>query len=216
MADVDERTPEFFMPCLRQGAAGLLPLHLQPNPCNMEVRIQLERSGLAFLRLASDRLADRRQDFGGEMAVEEPPVTMVDAFEELPTGLSELSVRRQSLQKLERVLVQQVDSLATDIIDAVMDALLKPLLKRLKDPCPTSSPAWWLAWARRTRTGEPGLDASAQGSLRSLQDWLGHVVLRQAPAKPFSPTSSVSLTGGAQQEAGIQLQQRTATLVQTL
>ncbi|CAJ1393893.1 unnamed protein product [Effrenium voratum] len=138
MADVDERrlvrrTPEFFMPCLRQGAAGLLPLHLQPNPCNMEVRIQLERSGLAFLRLASDRLADRRQDFGGEMAVEEPPVTMVDAFEELPTGLSELSVRRQSLQKLERVLVQQVDSLATDIIDAVMDALLKPLLKRLKD-----------------------------------------------------------------------------------
>ena len=27
-----------------------------------QVRIQLERSGLAFLRLASDRLADRRQD----------------------------------------------------------------------------------------------------------------------------------------------------------
>lgn len=27
-----------------------------------QVRIQLERSGLAFLRLASDRLAERRQD----------------------------------------------------------------------------------------------------------------------------------------------------------
>ena len=50
-------------------------------------------------------------------------------------GLSEesLSVRLQSLQKLERVLVTQVDSLATDIIDAVVDALLKPLLKRMKD-----------------------------------------------------------------------------------
>eukprot|EP00438_Fugacium_kawagutii_P023322 Skav227003 [mRNA] locus=scaffold4219:205344:208685:- [translate_table: standard] len=44
------------------------------------------------------------------MAVVEPPTTMVDATEELPTGLSEesLGVRLKSLQKLERVLVQQV------------------------------------------------------------------------------------------------------------
>jgi hypothetical protein len=44
-----------------------------------------------------------------------------------------ITVRLQSLQKLERVIVRQVDSLPTDIIDAVSDALLKPLLKRLKD-----------------------------------------------------------------------------------
>ena len=42
-------------------------------------------------------------------------------------------MRLQSLQKLERVLVKQVDSLATDIIDQVVDALLKPLLKRMRD-----------------------------------------------------------------------------------
>ncbi|CAK9012314.1 Dynein axonemal assembly factor 5 (HEAT repeat-containing protein 2) [Durusdinium trenchii] len=87
---------------------------------------------------------------GPAMAVVEPPTTMVDALEELPTGTPEiflayiqrdinclseenLSVRLQSLQKLERVLVKQIDSLATDIVDAVVDALLKPLLKRMKD-----------------------------------------------------------------------------------
>ncbi|CAK9011892.1 Dynein axonemal assembly factor 5 (HEAT repeat-containing protein 2) [Durusdinium trenchii] len=113
---------------------------------------------------------------GPAMAVVEPPTTMVDALEELPTGTPEiflayiqrdinclseenLSVRLQSLQKLERVLVKQIDtwvnlmgviwrhwlvngnlqslgglqwhhldSLATDIVDAVVDALLKPYI----------------------------------------------------------------------------------------
>eukprot|EP00913_Durusdinium_trenchii_P003937 g3646.t1 len=64
---------------------------------------------------------------GPAMAVVEPPTTMVDALEELPTGTPEiflayiqrdinclseenLSVRLQSLQKLERVLVKQIDT----------------------------------------------------------------------------------------------------------
>lgn len=80
----------------------------------------------------------------------EPPTTLIDAFEELPTGTPEvflaflqrdinclgedaLGVRLQSMQKLERVLVQQIDRLATDVVDAVTEALLKPLCKRLKD-----------------------------------------------------------------------------------
>ncbi|CAE8619401.1 unnamed protein product [Polarella glacialis] len=80
----------------------------------------------------------------------EPPTTLIDALEEIPTGTPEtflaylqrdinclgedsLGVRLQSIQKLERILVQQADGLSTDIIDAVCDALLKPLLKRMKD-----------------------------------------------------------------------------------
>ena len=43
---------------------------------------------------------------------------------------------------------------------------------------------------------------------------LGARIAAQAAAKPFSLTSTVSLMGGAQEEAEIQLQQRTATLQQ--
>lgn len=105
-------------------------------------------SGWAKLKTEQEQL--RPAEVEPAMAVVEPPTTMVDALEELPTGTPEiflayiqrdinclaeesLSVRLTSLQKLQRLLVQQVESLATDIIDAVMDALLKPLLKRMKD-----------------------------------------------------------------------------------
>eukprot|EP00933_Yihiella_yeosuensis_P079741 TRINITY_DN93152_c0_g1_i1.p1 TRINITY_DN93152_c0_g1~~TRINITY_DN93152_c0_g1_i1.p1 ORF type:complete len:1369 (+),score=308.95 TRINITY_DN93152_c0_g1_i1:82-4188(+) len=80
----------------------------------------------------------------------EPPTTLIDVVEDLPSGTPEtflaylqrdinclgeeqLGVRLQSIQKLERILVKQVDSLSTDTVDAVCDALLKPLLKRTKD-----------------------------------------------------------------------------------
>ncbi|CAJ1448948.1 unnamed protein product, partial [Effrenium voratum] len=148
MADVDE----IWLEMQREQPSGTLPKVqdlslLQRTKKQKAPKAKPDRS--SWMRTWSANLRVEK-DFGGEMAVEEPPVTMVDAFEELPTGTPEtflafiqrdinclseekLSVRRQSLQKLERVLVQQVDSLATDIIDAVMDALLKPLLKRLKD-----------------------------------------------------------------------------------
>eukprot|EP00930_Biecheleria_cincta_P035012 TRINITY_DN24122_c0_g1_i1.p1 TRINITY_DN24122_c0_g1~~TRINITY_DN24122_c0_g1_i1.p1 ORF type:complete len:1374 (-),score=210.11 TRINITY_DN24122_c0_g1_i1:86-4207(-) len=84
------------------------------------------------------------------IAMEEPPATLLDANLDIPTGTPEtflafvqrdinclaednLSVRLQSMNKLERLLVQQIDNLPTDIIDAVCDALLKPLLKQMKD-----------------------------------------------------------------------------------
>jgi len=84
------------------------------------------------------------------MRLTEPPATLIDAMEEIPSGTPETflaylqrdinclgediqSVRLQSLQKLEGVLVRRIDKLSTDVIDAVADALLKPLLKRLKD-----------------------------------------------------------------------------------
>lgn len=80
----------------------------------------------------------------------EAPSTLIDAIEEIPSGTPEvflayiqrdinclvednLSIRVNSLTKLQRVLVTQIDSLSTDVIDAATDALLKPLLKRLKD-----------------------------------------------------------------------------------
>ena len=44
-----------------------------------------------------------------------------------------LGVRVSSLQKLERVLVKQIESLPTDTVDLVAEATLKPLLKRMKD-----------------------------------------------------------------------------------
>lgn len=89
------------------------------------------------------------QDFQS-IKMTEAPNTLVDAIEEIPAGTPELflayiqrdinclvednlAVRQKSLQKLERLLVHQIDGLSTDIIDAVTDALLKPLLKRLKD-----------------------------------------------------------------------------------
>lgn len=80
----------------------------------------------------------------------EPPATLMDIREDIPSDTPEtflaymqrdinclgedaLGVRLQSLQKLERVLVRRIDDLSTDIVDAVLDALLKPLLKRFKD-----------------------------------------------------------------------------------
>lgn len=80
----------------------------------------------------------------------EPPSTLMDALGDIPCETPETflaylqrdinclaedsaTVRLQSLQKLERVLVKQADTLPTDIIDAAADALLKPLLKRMKD-----------------------------------------------------------------------------------
>jgi len=85
-----------------------------------------------------------------DLTVAAPPTTILDTREELPTGTPEtflayiqrdinclsedtMNVRLQSLQKLERILVRQGDILATDVVDAVFDAMLKPLLKRLKD-----------------------------------------------------------------------------------
>ena len=78
-----------------------------------------------------------------------PPATLIDT-KEIPADTPELflayiqrdvncledntlGVRQQSLLKLERLLVQQVDELATDVVDATLDAILKPLLKRLRD-----------------------------------------------------------------------------------
>lgn len=89
------------------------------------------------------------QDFES-IKMTEAPSTLIDAIEEIPADTPEtflayiqrdinclvednLGIRQKSLQKLERILVAQIDSLSTDIIDAVTDALLKPLLKRLKD-----------------------------------------------------------------------------------
>eukprot|EP00927_Polykrikos_kofoidii_P066498 TRINITY_DN62088_c0_g1_i1.p1 TRINITY_DN62088_c0_g1~~TRINITY_DN62088_c0_g1_i1.p1 ORF type:complete len:1389 (+),score=235.01 TRINITY_DN62088_c0_g1_i1:57-4169(+) len=87
---------------------------------------------------------------GTEVCQTEPPSTLIDAVEEIPMETPEtflaylqrdvnclaeenMLVRLQSLQKLERVLVRQANSLPTDIMDAVGEATLKPLLKRLKD-----------------------------------------------------------------------------------
>jgi len=80
----------------------------------------------------------------------EPPSTLLDVLEDIPSETPETflayiqrdvnclgedcqGVRLQSLLKLERVLVYRIDSLSTDVIDASLDALLKPLLKRAKD-----------------------------------------------------------------------------------
>ncbi|CAE7268083.1 Dnaaf5, partial [Symbiodinium pilosum] len=85
-----------------------------------------------------------------DLSIAQPPTTLLDAWEDSPTGTPEtflayiqrdvnclaeetMSVRLQSLQKLERILVRQGDTLATDVLDAVFDAMLKPLLKRFKD-----------------------------------------------------------------------------------
>lgn len=95
---------------------------------------------------------DVTNDLGtsGQMKLLQPPSTLIDAMDTIPTetpeiflaylqrdinclGEDNLGVRLQSLQKLERVLVQNVDNLSTDIIDAVADAFTKPLLKRMKD-----------------------------------------------------------------------------------
>lgn len=98
---------------------------------------------------ACNALEGGSQDFQS-VKMTEAPSTLIDAIEEIPAGTPEtflayiqrdinclvednLGIRQKSLQKLERVLVHQIDSLSTDIIDAVTDALLKPLLKRLKD-----------------------------------------------------------------------------------
>jgi len=84
------------------------------------------------------------------LRMSEPPSTLMDILGDIPMDTPEtflaylqrdinclseesLGVRQQSLVKLEKVLVQQVDNLPVDIIDAVADALLKPLLKRVKD-----------------------------------------------------------------------------------
>lgn len=94
--------------------------------------------------------ADVASNDTASIKIVEPPATLIDTVEEIPTGTPEtflayvqrdinclsednLGVRQQSLLKLERILVQQIDTLPTDIVDAVTDALLKPLLKRLKD-----------------------------------------------------------------------------------
>jgi len=98
----------------------------------------------AMVTLAADG-----KDFDS-IKMTEAPCTLIDVIEEIPAGTPEtflayiqrdinclvednLRVRQNSLQKLERILVNQIDSLSTDIIDAATDALLKPLLKRLKD-----------------------------------------------------------------------------------
>lgn len=90
------------------------------------------------------------QDVEGQLKQMEPPTTLIDAIDELPTdspatflaylqrdinclGEESLCVRLQSLQKLERVLVQHIDNLSTDLVDVVAENTLKPLLKRLKD-----------------------------------------------------------------------------------
>jgi len=82
--------------------------------------------------------------------LKEPPTTLIDAVEAPPTetpetflaylqrdinclGEDSYSVRLQSMQKLEAVLVGHIDTLPTDIVDAAADAMLKPLLKRMKD-----------------------------------------------------------------------------------
>mmetsp|Transcript_49703 Transcript_49703/g.118445 ORF Transcript_49703/g.118445 Transcript_49703/m.118445 type:complete len:1314 (+) Transcript_49703:70-4011(+) len=85
------------------------------------------------------------------LAVMEPPETLLDAVAVVPAGttpetfmtyiqrdincLTEdmQSVRQQSLLKLENLLVKQMDTLSSDIVDTVLDAILKPLLKRMKD-----------------------------------------------------------------------------------
>lgn len=87
---------------------------------------------------------------GGSFAMQDAPATLVDTVEEIPSGTPEmflaylqrdinclaedaLGVRVSSLQKLERVLVKQIESLPTDTVDLVAEATLKPLLKRMKD-----------------------------------------------------------------------------------
>jgi len=133
----------------------------RPKAKKIGAKKQLDTS-LHWMQNWSASLKTEKQDFGAAalagtlqgddaaMSMVEPPTTLIDAVEELPTGTPEtflaylqrdinclsedsLGVRLQSIQKLERILVQQADSLSTDIIDAVSDALLKPLLKRMKD-----------------------------------------------------------------------------------
>mmetsp|Transcript_52749 Transcript_52749/g.112873 ORF Transcript_52749/g.112873 Transcript_52749/m.112873 type:complete len:1279 (-) Transcript_52749:88-3924(-) len=89
-------------------------------------------------------------DDAGSIRMMEPPATLIDAVDEIPTetpetflaylqrdinclGEDQLGVRLQSLQKMERLLVKRIDNLSTDIVDAAADATLKPLLKRMKD-----------------------------------------------------------------------------------
>lgn len=91
--------------------------------------------------------------FAGEdatLSLLEPPSTLVDVITDVLAGSpdtflayiqrdinclgeEQLSVRLQSLQKLQRLLVEQVEMLSTDTINAVSESLLKPLLKRMKD-----------------------------------------------------------------------------------
>eukprot|EP00440_Ansanella_granifera_P075129 gb/GFBE01081535.1/.p1 GENE.gb/GFBE01081535.1/~~gb/GFBE01081535.1/.p1 ORF type:complete len:1342 (+),score=336.29 gb/GFBE01081535.1/:1-4026(+) len=165
MADVDEIWLE--MQREQPGAArrkvkgGLDLSSLQkerPKAKKAGAKKQLD-SSLHWMQSWSASLKTEQQDFGATalagadgaaMSMVEPPTTLIDAVEELPTGTPEtflaylqrdvnclaedsLSVRLQSIQKLERILVQQADGLSTDIVDAVCDALLKPLLKRMKD-----------------------------------------------------------------------------------
>mmetsp|Transcript_41670 Transcript_41670/g.75656 ORF Transcript_41670/g.75656 Transcript_41670/m.75656 type:complete len:1312 (-) Transcript_41670:43-3978(-) len=85
------------------------------------------------------------------LAVMEPPETLLDTLVSVPLGTTpetfmtyiqrdinclaeeQQSVRQQSLLKLENLLVRQMDTLSSDVVDAVLDATMKPLLKRMKD-----------------------------------------------------------------------------------
>eukprot|EP00746_Dinoflagellata_sp_MGD_P148996 gnl/MRDRNA2_/MRDRNA2_81112_c0_seq1.p1 gnl/MRDRNA2_/MRDRNA2_81112_c0~~gnl/MRDRNA2_/MRDRNA2_81112_c0_seq1.p1 ORF type:complete len:1338 (-),score=253.26 gnl/MRDRNA2_/MRDRNA2_81112_c0_seq1:78-4091(-) len=84
------------------------------------------------------------------LALQETPLTLIDGLDDIPkdtpdTFIAHLQrdinclaedaviVRQQSLQKLHKVLVTHIDTLSTDLVDAALDALLKPLLKRMKD-----------------------------------------------------------------------------------
>mmetsp|Transcript_11879 Transcript_11879/g.27044 ORF Transcript_11879/g.27044 Transcript_11879/m.27044 type:complete len:1302 (-) Transcript_11879:50-3955(-) len=85
------------------------------------------------------------------LAVLEPPATLLDTLVTVPLGTTpdifmtyiqrdinclaedKQGVRQQSLLKLENLLVRQMDTLSSDVVDAVLDATMKPLLKRMKD-----------------------------------------------------------------------------------
>lgn len=108
----------------------------------LKVQSEVGFTGAGVAGPGSEELADIR--------MLEPPATLIDALGDIPSdtpetflaylqrdinclGEDNMGVRLQSMQKLERILVGRIDSLSTDIIDGAADALLKPLLKRMKD-----------------------------------------------------------------------------------
>ncbi|CAE7562872.1 Dnaaf5 [Symbiodinium natans] len=167
MADVDEiwREMQREQPKISEKRAAVkavqdLSLLQREKPKQKKTASKRLDSTLNLREWSTNLVVGQKQnwDFGvsamadivEDLAVAAPPTTMLDAWEDVPTGTPEtflaylqrdinclaeeaMSVRLQSLQKLERILVAQIDSLATDVVDAVFDAMLKPLLKRLKD-----------------------------------------------------------------------------------